>query len=237
MVVDVVIHFPDGVLGAVRVGNANRAVLKFDDHTAIVGRDAGRCRNHRRCRDVSRKRVADGIALSFEGAKIKKLVLDDVSPTGDTELLEFNGSLRRANWIEVVAGVEGIRAAKAISGAVNFVGTGLQADAGDGPWLPAEFRLGIHLGIELLNGVDGYQSCGITQNSSGIGHAEAHESFVIGDTIDNETGVLRTNAVGRLRPRTATRIDRSAGTQGDEILVVASVQREVVDNFVADGAA
>src|SRR6266478_1986857 len=139
MVVDVVIHFPDGVLGAVLVwkgktfkrslpgvgsvksqqiiaewvhdkarilrDEVSRGVGEADgavtggEHSTPVTTAAG---NRSRCGDVSWKRVADGITLSFKRAKIKKLVLDDASPRSGTELLELDGSLIGANGIEVV---------------------------------------------------------------------------------------------------------------------------------------
>src|SRR2546429_3782873 len=55
-------------------------------------------------------------------------------------------------------------------------------------------------------------------------------------TIDDVAGVLRTNAVGGLRPRTTAGIDGSSRTQRNQVLVVAAVQGEVVDDFVADRA-
>src|SRR6267143_3375431 len=274
MVVDVVIDFPDGVLGAVLVGkverykrplpgvwsiepqqivakgihyearslrnevirgilNADRTVPGGKHLTAIASpaRDWS-CR-----RDVTWKRVANGITLSFKGAKIKELVLNDVSATGDTKLLELDGGLVRANGIEVIASIKGVGAAEGIGGAVNLIGARLQADAGDGARLPAKFGLGIDLRVELLNCIDGNKRGCIAQDGCRVSYTQAHKCFVIGDAVDDKTGVLRANAVCGLRPRAAARVNRSARTQGDEILVVAAIQRQVVDDFVADGAA
>src|SRR5258707_4418283 len=107
---------------------------------------------------------------------------------------------------------------------MNLVGAGLQAYASDRTWLPAKFGLGIDLRIELLNRIDGNKRAGIAQDGSRVGHAQAHEGFVIGDAIDDETGVFRTNAVGGLCPRATARVNRGARTQGDEILIVATIQ-------------
>src|SRR6267378_3184785 len=250
MVVDVVIDFPDGVLGAVLVGkverykrplpgvwsiepqqivakgihyearslrnevirgilNADRTVPGGKHLTAIASpaRDWS-CR-----RDVTWKRVANGITLSFKGAKIKELVLNDVSATSYTELLELDWGLVRANGIEVIASIKGVGASEGIGGAVNLIGARLQADAGDRARLPAELSFGIDLRVELLNCIDGNKRGCIAQDSGRVGHAQAHDSFVIGYTVDDEAGVFRANAVGSLSPRAAPRVNRSARTQ------------------------
>src|SRR5258708_29192258 len=192
MVVDVVIDFPDGVLGAVLVGkverykrplpgvwsiepqqivakgihyearslrnevirgilNADRTVPGGKHLTAIASpaRDWS-CR-----RDVTWKRVANGITLSFKGAKIKELVLNHVSATSGTKLLELDGGLVRPNAMEVIASIKGVGAAEGIGGAVNLIGARLQAHAGGRATLPAAPRVGVGPGVVLLNRIYG----------------------------------------------------------------------------------
>jgi len=119
---------------------------------------------------------------------------------------------------------------------VYIVGAGFQADAGDGARLPAEFRFGIDLRVEFLNRVNRNQRCRVANNCRGICHAESHERLIIGNAVDDVTGVLRADAVGHLGPRASPRVNRCAGAQGDEVLIVASIERQIIDNFVADSA-
>src|SRR5260370_37117893 len=173
MVVDVVIDFPDGVLGAVLVGkverynrplpgvwsiepqqivakgihyearslrnevirgilNADRTVPGGKHLTAIASpaRDWS-CR-----RDVTWKRVANGITLSFKGAKIKELVLNHVSATSDTKLLELDGGLVRPNGIEVIPSIKEVGPPEGIGVAANLSGASVQVERAAGGRLP-----------------------------------------------------------------------------------------------------
>ena len=117
---------------------------------------------------------------------------------------------------------------------MDVVGPGFQSDAGYRAWFPAELGLGIDLRIELLNRINRYKRGGITDDSGCVGDAEAHEGFVVGNAVDDVAGVLGTNPVGALCPGSAAWVDHRAGTERDKILVVAPVQWQVVNDFIAD---
>ncbi len=183
------------------------------------------------------QRITDVVHLSFIGTEVEELIWDDAATRTASVLLQLDGGLGSANRIEIVAGIKHIATTKAVGGAVNLVRSRFEADTGDGAGLPAKFSFGIDLSVELLNGIDGYKCCSIAEDGRRVGHAKAHERFVIGDAIDDVTGVLGANAIGGLSPRTTAGVNRSARTQGDEILIVAAIQGKIVDNFVANGSA
>src|SRR6266581_1405324 len=120
---------------------------------------------------------------------------------------------------------------------MNIVGAGFQADTGDCAWFPTEFGLGIDLCVEFLNGIDRYKSGSIADHRGSIGDAQAHKSFVVGYAVDDVTRILWANPVGALGPGTTTWIDHGARAEGDKILIVAAIQREVIDDFIADSSA
>src|SRR5215471_7971293 len=183
------------------------------------------------------KGVANVIHLPFVGPRIKELIWNNGAPRAPTVLFQFQSLFGAAHRIKVVPCIKHIASTEPVSGAVNLVRPRFQPYAGDRSGLPAEFRFGIDLCIEFLNGVDGNELSRVPKDGSGVRYAKSHKRFVIRDAVYDEAGVFRTNAVGSLRPRTPTGIDRSAGAQREQVLVIAAIQRQIVDNFVANGAA
>src|SRR6266852_75243 len=230
VIANVVIHFSQSVLRAIYVAGSP------DCSDGIWDADR-RVTNRSRCRNARPESIADGVHLTLKSTEIEELVWDHAATRTASVLFQFQRLLGSSHGIEEVASVEGILASETIRSPVNVIRSGFKSDAGDGARLPSKFCLRIDLSIELLNRIDGYERGRIAEDRRGVGHAKAHERFVIGDPVDDVTGVLGANAVGGLRPWSTTRVNRSAGSQGDEILVVAAIQGEVVDDLVADRAA
>src|SRR4029077_18619871 len=63
------------------------------------------------------------------------------------------------------------------------------------------------------------------------------ERFIVGQTVDDVAGVLWPNPVGALRPWPATWIDHRSGAQREQVLVIAAVQRKIIDGLIAQRAA
>src|ERR671925_884663 len=138
-------------------------------------------------------------------------------------LLQVHWSLGSAYGIEIIPRIPRVFAAEPIGCAVNIICPGLETHIRDSPGFPAEFGLGIHLCVELLDRVDRYKRGRIADDRSGVRYAEPHKRLIVRNAVDDKTGVFRANAVGSLRPRAAAGINRGSGSQGDQVLIIAAV--------------
>src|ERR1700730_1615602 len=93
------------------------------------------------------------------------------------------------------------------------IGARLQTDINDGARLPAVFRLGDLLSIELLNGVNGQDGSRIAKNARGIHHALRRESLDRIDPVQDVYVMLVAHPVRALAPLSAPRVEVHAGAQ------------------------
>src|SRR6185437_5601424 len=142
------------------------------------------------CGQAVSERITHRVALPFIGSEVEQPVFNDVPAQRAPVLLQADRGLGIGSAVKEVARVEAIGAAKAVGGAMQLIGAGLEANAGDSAGFPAEFSGGVLLHIELLNSINGQQGGGITRDGGGVGDAQAHKGLVITYPINKVSGVL-----------------------------------------------
>ena len=175
--------------------------------------------------------------LPFEAAKVEELVFDQSSAESAAVLLQGARCFRRCDRVEVVACVEDAVAVETVAGSVHLIGARLQPHINDRSRLPAIFRRGILLQIELLNRIDRQNGRRIPGNARAIDEALARKGFAVIETVDDVHVVFGAKAVGARGRESATRIAHHAGPQLQQVLVIASIQRQVINLLVAEGSA
>jgi hypothetical protein len=107
------------------------------------------------------------------------------------------------------------------------VRAGLEAHVHDRSRFAAEFRRRIGLHIEFLDGIDGQDRGRIAGWPRRIDDTLVLERLVIIQPVHEKVGVLSAKPVALLRIRSATGLLYLAGSEYQQSLVVASIQREV----------
>ena len=79
---------------------------------------------------------------------------------------------------------------------MEAVATGLDADVDHRAGLPAEFRAGILLGLEFVDGVDGQHGSGVAGGHDRIHHALRHPWIVAVDAFHQVEVIVRAQTVG-----------------------------------------
>src|SRR5579883_2759405 len=105
------------------------------------------------------------------------------------------------------------------------------------PRLPAVLGFRVLLDVELLDGVDRQQRCRVAGNAGRVDRALGGEAFDGVDAIQDVHVVLGAEAVGTLAPLAAARKRHHSGAQLQQTHEVAAVQRQVVDDLIAEGSA
>ena len=148
------------------------------------------------------------------------------------------GSFRGGIGVEIVSSIELIAiAAKGKGGAVDRVGSRLQSNIDDRARFPSIFGRRIFLNVEFLDRIDGQNGGGISGDARAVDDALAGEWLAVKEPIDEISVVFRAQAVGAGSRESAAGITHHAGTQLQQIFVVAAVQRQVVDFLVAERSA
>src|ERR1700687_196311 len=139
--------------------------------------------------------------------------------------------------IKVIARVEGVVALKVVNSAVILFRPGFETNVHNCSWLPSIFRRRLLLGVKFLNGIDGKVRCRSTLHAFGIDYRCRVVRIVVVDAIHDEVVVLGTISIGANREKTAARVALNTGPKGDKILKIAAIERQIVDGFIAYGAA
>ena len=118
-------------------------------------------------RTVDDERIADFVADAFVVGEIKPFALDDRTADGCAELVKEERGSGFRRRVVVIAGVKGTVAMEIVGGAVQLVGTGLEADVDDNAGLGAEVGAGLLLRSEFLDSVE-RQGAGGRAGDAGI---------------------------------------------------------------------
>ena len=118
-----------------------------------------------------------------------------------------------------------------------MIGAGFEADVDDRARLPSVFGGRILLDIEFLNGVDGEDGGGVSGNAGAVDDGLTGIGFAVEEAFDEVGVVFGAEAVGAGGGEAAAGITHDAGAKLQEVFVIASAQRQVVDFLVAQGAA
>ncbi len=119
---------------------------------------------------------------------------------------------------------------------MNLVGAGFDSDVDDDAGFGAVVGLGLFLGVEFLNSVEREGAGGRTGDAGIVDDGFAVVDVVIVGAVDDEIVVVGAHAVGRQGVEAAAGIALHAGMQGQEILEVATLERQFVDGFVREHA-
>ena len=138
--------------------------------------------------------------------------------------------------IEVVARVEGHVAVEIVGRTVDLVGAGFDSDVHHHARLGAVVRLRLFLGVEFLDGVERKRAGGRAGDARVIHHRLAVVDVVIVGAVDDEIVVVGAHAVGREGVETSARVALHARMQRQEILEVASLQRQFIDGLIGEHA-
>ena len=213
-----------------RIGDALGTVSCAAEHAVSRVRK----RNRRPCVELTG--VAHGVALTFISSEVKQLVLYDCAPGSSAELREIARVLHSGCRIKVIASVKRRVASEGIGCAVNLVGARLQADVHDCTRFPSIFCGRILLKVEFLNRVHGKNRGGVSGDAGAIDDALAREGFAVEQAVHQISVVFGSESVRAGGGESSARIANHAGTQLQQVLVVAPIQREVVDLLVAERA-
>src|SRR5262249_7576504 len=143
---------------------------------------------------------------------------DDRAADAESVLMQQEFLLRIRPSIEVVARVEDVVAMEVVSGAVEVVGTGLEAEVDDRAGFPSILGCWILLRVEFLDGVDGQDGSRRSLHAFGIDDGGAVVRVVVVGAVDDEVVVLRTIAVRADRKKAAAGRALDAGPQYDQVL-------------------
>ena len=208
----------------------------FESIHHAVGRGV-RINPHQRagCGHQSPKRVADEGAQALIAAKEKEPILYDRPAYHGAELFQFR-RLLRADGIEVVASGPGVATAKRVTRAVKRVGPRPDSDVHNSAEHPTVLGFRIFFEVEFLDGVDGQDRGAIGKRTRHVGYRAVVDEIGIDDAVHHPDGFIGTAVVGALSPWRTPRLDRHARDQIQQILVVASIQRHIVDGCICEYA-
>ena len=180
-------------------------------HTAlwIRGWERGGGRNR------SAKSVANSGTQAFIAGEEEELVFLDRPAHHAAELLQLGWQLIAYSrdsrvrdavsifirpWVEGVAGVPVLIAAKRVRRAMKSVGPRSNSHVHHGAGLPSELRLRIFLHLEFLDGVHGQDGRRIGQRTRHIGHWAGVPEIDIDHAVQHPAGFIGPNVVGALAP-------------------------------------
>ena len=187
--------------------------------------------------NVIGKGIADDGTKAFIAGEEEQFVFLDRPAHHAAELLQLHWRHRLGSGVEEVAGVPGAVAAKRVSRAVKGIGPRPDSHVHYGPGLPAVLRFGIFLEVEFLDGVDGQDHRRIGKRTRHIGDRAGIAEIGIDNAVQHPGGFIGPKVVGALGPGRAARLDHHTWTQIQQVLVIAAIQRHIVDVRVAEGAA
>src|SRR5438128_1856149 len=187
------------------------------------------------CGYKSPKRVAHKGTQPLIAAEEEQSVFHDRPAHDAAELFQLR-RLLRAGRIEVVAGGPGVAAAKRVTRAVIGVGSRPDSDVHNSAGLPAVLGFRIFFEVEFVYGVDGQDRGAIGKRTRHIGDRAVVDEIGIDDAVHHPDGFIGTAVVGALSPWRAPRLDRHARNQIQQILIVASIQRHIVDGCIFEYA-
>src|SRR5579862_4319404 len=110
---------------------------------------------------------------------------------------------------------------------MHRIGSRLQSDIDDCAWLPPIFGRRIFLDIEFLYRVDGQNRGGVTGDTRPIDNSLAGEWLAVKEPIDKVGVVLSAQAVSTRSRESAAGVTHYAGTQLQQVFVIAAIQRKV----------
>ena len=184
------------------------------------------------------ERVSHVIHLAFVGSEEKDLVLDNRSADAAAVLLQRSRQLGIWHGVEIVARVQQVAvAAKRKRGSMNAVGAGLETDVNHRSRLPAEFGGREFFHVEFLNRVDRQNRRRIAGDTGAVDDGLAGVWLAVEQALNKVGVVFRAQSVGARRRESAAGIAHHAGAQLQQVLVVAAIQRQIVDLRVAQRAA
>src|SRR5437867_6914727 len=187
------------------------------------------------CGYQSPERVTDEGTQALVAAEEEQSVFHDRPAHDAAELFQFR-RLLQAGRIEVVASGPGVAAAKRVTRAVKRVGPRPDSDVHNSAEHPTVLGFRIFFEVELLDGVDGQDRGAIGERTRHIGYGAAVDVISIVDAVHHPDGFIGTAIVGALSPWRATRLDHHARDQIQQILVVTSIQRHIVDGCICEYA-
>ncbi len=124
---------------------------------------------------------------------------------------------------------EGFVAIEVVGRPVELVGAGLDDEVGCGAWISAGFGGGLRHHRELLDGVDGHDGAGDALNTGLIHGGVIGPEVVVVGAVDLPVGLVGARAVdGAEDAGVAT----EAGKHADELLEVAAVERDVLQQML-----
>src|SRR5207244_212935 len=154
------------------------------------------------------------------------------------KLLQLRVDLWLRILIEVVARIESITPEEAVRRAVDGVRSGFQTDVRRAAGSPTVFRFSVELLIELLNRVDGQNSCRIPSECQTVHHRLAVEGRHAVETLDEIfVTVFRPQSIRRCRSCAAAVVaerENHARPHFQKKSEVAAVERQIIDRLIAE---
>ena len=120
---------------------------------------------------------------------------------------------------------------------MKVVGPRADSHIHHGARFPAVFRLGIFLKVEFLYGVDGQDRGPIGDEARGTGHRAGIIETGVDNALHHPRRFIGANVIGALGPRSTARLDHHARAQRQQVLVVTSIQGQVLNLRVVQCAA
>ena len=182
-------------------------------------------------------RVSDVVALSFVGAEEEDFVLNNRAPRTAAKLFQRSGSLGSRSDIEVVPRVHHAVAAETQTPCRAEVGAGLQSNIDDRSRLPSVFRRRIFLNVELLDRVDGQNGCRVAGDACAIDDALSGKGLTVKQAFYEVGVVFGAQAIGAGGGESAAGITHHPGAKLQQILVIAAIQRKIIDFLIAQRSA
>src|SRR4029077_3576046 len=154
-----------------------------------------------------------------------------------TKLLQAAIHFRGRRLIKKIARVHCAVTAKCERGPGQSFGPRFQSYIDDRSWFPAIFSRRVLLQIKFLNGVNRQNGGGVYYNSGAVDDALSREGLGIVQTVNQVSVVFGAKPVGAGGGESSAGITNYARTQLQQVLVIAAIQRQIVDFSIAECAA